>query len=186
MRRAVFLDRDGVLNESIVRNGRPYAPTSLAEFRILPGTREALERLRSAGFLLIVATNQPDVGRGATPRELVDSIHEELAAALPLDDVRVCFDPDEKTSRHYKPKPGMLLDAAEDHGIDLAHSYMVGDRWRDVGCGHAAGCFTVFIDYGYDERLTVPPDARCGSLGEAVDIILAHAGSKTSAAGGTR
>jgi D-glycero-D-manno-heptose 1,7-bisphosphate phosphatase len=178
VQRAVFLDRDGVLTGSIVRNGRPYAPTTLEEFFIIPGTREALERLRQQGFLLIVATNQPDVGRGKTPRELVETMHARLSAELPLDEIRTCWDGDEATSRTYKPKPGMLLDAAEAHGIDLARSYMVGDRWRDVGCGRAAGCYTVFIDYGYEESSAVSPDATCANLAQAVDIILAHAGAE--------
>ena len=175
MQRAVFLDRDGVLNQAIVRNGRPYAPMSLAEFTILPGVREALEALARERFLLIVVTNQPDVGRGKQTRAVVDEMHARLSAHLPVDEIMACFDGDEATSTWYKPKPGMLLDAAARRGIDLSASYMVGDRWRDVGCGIAAGCYTVFIDRGYEENLVDNPHARCRDLPEAAGIILRHA-----------
>ncbi|MBI3893745.1 MAG: HAD-IIIA family hydrolase [Candidatus Wallbacteria bacterium] len=172
MRRAVFIDRDGVLTRTPVRGGKPHAPETLEEFEILPEARGALQALADLGFLLIVATNQPNVGRGKQPREVVEKMHDMLRAELPLDDVFVCYDADEAASACYKPKPGMLLEAAGKHGINLAASYMVGDRWRDVGCGRAAGCFTVFIDRGYAERLTVAPDATCADVAEAAALIV--------------
>jgi transaldolase len=172
MRRAVFLDRDGVLNCALVRDGRPYPPATLDEFEILPGVAEALRALDDAGFLLIVATNQPDVARGLQRREVVEAMHRRLLDELPLDDITVCYETDESRSACYKPKPGMLLEAARKLGIDLASSYMVGDRWRDVGAGKAAGCFTIFIDRGYAEPLTDTPDAVCTNLPEAAAIIL--------------
>jgi len=172
MRRAVFLDRDGVLNRVILRNGRPFAPTSLEEFEIEPEAVTALPTLRAAGLMLIVVTNQPDVGRGRVDRDVVDAMHQRLRAALPLDDIRVCWDVDGPANDCYKPKPGLLQDAAREHAIDLAQSFMVGDRWRDVGAGRAAGCFTVFIDRAYAEPLTETPDAVCADLGGAAAIIL--------------
>jgi D-glycero-D-manno-heptose 1,7-bisphosphate phosphatase len=171
--RAVFLDRDGVLNRAIVREGKPYPPQSLDEMEMLPGVPEALKTLREAGFRLIVVTNQPDVARGTQTRGAVDEIHDYMMRSLPLDDIRVCWDGDAKNSRCYKPQPGLLLDAAADHGIDLKRSFMVGDRWRDVGAGKAAGTFTIFLDYSYQEALKDTPDATVKSLGEAVKIILA-------------
>jgi D-glycero-D-manno-heptose 1,7-bisphosphate phosphatase len=172
-RRAVFLDRDGVLNRSVVRDGKPYPPPDLAAFQIYPDAAEACRRLKAEGLLLVVATNQPDVGRGVQSRELVEAMHRELRAALPLDRIEVCFDPDEATgSGYHKPAPGMLLRAADELGIDLPRSYMVGDRWRDVDCGRAAGCTTVFIDRGYDERLRNPADHTVGGLLEAAEWIL--------------
>ena len=173
--RAVFVDRDGVLNRAVMRDGKPYPPASLIEFEILPGVRETLLRLRDAGFLLIVATNQPDVAMGSQRREVVEAMHAQLMNQLPLDDIKVCWELDHPNCTCYKPKPGMLLAAAFERDIDLAHSYMVGDRWRDVGAGKAAGCFTILIDRGYAEPLHETPDATCADLQEAAAIVLRHA-----------
>jgi len=175
--RAVFLDRDGVINRSVVRDGRPYPPANLVDFEILPGVAEALFQLKDAGFMLVVATNQPDVGRGTQRRDIVEAMHARLLKELPIDDIKVCWELDSPQCTSYKPKPGMLLAAAEEHKINLASSYMVGDRWRDVGAGKAAGCFTIFIDRGYAETLRQTPDATCADLGEAATIILRHAKS---------
>lgn len=171
-RRAVFLDRDGVLNRAIVRDGRPFPPKSIDELEILPGVPDALARLKHAGFLLIVATNQPDVARDLQSRDTVEAMHALLLAKLPLDEILACFEVDSPASRCYKPKPGMLLDAAEQYGIDLSSSYMIGDRWRDVGAGRAAGCTTIFLDYGYLEQRPDTPDLVAYSLPEAVDAII--------------
>jgi D-glycero-D-manno-heptose 1,7-bisphosphate phosphatase len=174
MRRAVFLDRDGVINRALEREGKPYPPTSLAEFEILPDVSAACAKLKAAGFLLIVATNQPDVGRGTLKQEVVEKIHAHLLTQLPIDRVEVCYHPGKGASECdcRKPKPGMLLRAARESNIDLAQSWMVGDRWRDVDCGHAAGCRTVFIDFGYAEALRQKPDFSARNLAGAADIIL--------------
>jgi D-glycero-D-manno-heptose 1,7-bisphosphate phosphatase len=173
-RRAVFLDRDGVLNRAIVRNGKPFPPGTVAEFELLPGVEDACSRLKAAGFLLVVATNQPDVGRGTQRRESVEEMHAAICARLPIDRVEVCYDPGGgEPSEFRKPASGMLVRAATDLGIDLSRSFMVGDRWRDIDCGASAGCRTVFIDYGYDEELRVAPTWRVKDLPEAVTVILA-------------
>ena len=174
MKRAVFLDRDGVLNRSMVRNGRPYAPTSLDEFELLPGVMEAVTSLRNAGFLLIVVTNQPDVATGAVSGGVLDAIHRKLRAWLPLDDIKVCCHVDVDGCPCRKPRPGMLLEAAREWSIDLNRSFMVGDRWRDVSAGKAAGCTTIFVDHGYAERQVDAPDFVVTSLAEAVKIILGN------------
>ena len=178
--RAVFLDRDGVLNRSVVRQGKPFPPPDLSAFQIYPDAAEACRRLKAEGLLLVVATNQPDVGRGLQSRELVEAMHRELRAALPLDRIEVCFDPDD--AGYHKPAPGMLLRAADELGIDLPRSYMVGDRWRDVDCGRAAGCTTVFIDRGYDERLRSPAHHTVRSLLEAAEWILEREVGRLAAA----
>lgn len=175
MARAVFLDRDGVINRAFVRGGKPYAPTTLADFAILPDVPGATKTLREAGFLLIVATNQPDIATGKSTFQTVAAMHALLKRLLPLDDIRVCFHVDADNCDCRKPKPGMLLAAAADHRIALADSWMVGDRWRDVGAGRAAGCRTVFVDHGYDEPLPEGADLVVSSLGEAVPFILADA-----------
>lgn len=170
--RALFLDRDGVLNKSFVRDGKAYAPRTLAEFQLLPGVEDAVRRTRDAGFLAIVVTNQPDVPSGITPRETVDAMHEELRRKVPLDDLKICFHLDADQCACRKPKPGMLLEAAADHDIDLKTSYMVGDRWRDMLAGQAAGCFTIFVDYGLVQEQSIQPDKVVSSLSQAVDMIL--------------
>jgi len=172
MHRAVFLDRDGVLTRSIVRDCRPYAPLSLEDFQLLPGADEAITQLRKAGFRTIVVTNQPDVATGSIDRSLLEEMHRRLRDTLFVDDIRVCCHVDADRCECRKPKPGMLLEAAQEWSIDLPRSYMVGDRWRDVSAGKAAGCTTVFIDYGYAEVQRDEPDFVVTSLGEAVKIIL--------------
>jgi D-glycero-D-manno-heptose 1,7-bisphosphate phosphatase len=172
MRPAVFLDRDGVINRAIVRDGRPYPPASLDELEILAGVREALADLRRAGYALVVVTNQPDVARGTTPRVLVESINEGLKKALPLDSIRACFHDSVDDCTCRKPRPGMLLDAAQEMALDIAHSYMVGDRWRDIEAGRRAGCRTIFVDNRYDEPRPENPDFVVASLLEATKIIL--------------
>ena len=173
MNRAVFLDRDGVINRSLVRDNKPYPPTCVEDFELLPGVADACARLKTAGFLLVVATNQPDVGRGTLAREIVEAMHAKMCAALPIDRVEVCYDPGQGVPSEFrKPAPGMLLRAAREFGIDLRQSWMVGDRWRDVDCGASAGCRTIFIDHSYDEKLRAEPDFRVRSLTEAAEIIL--------------
>ena len=170
--RCLFLDRDGVINESIVREGKPYPPADWSEVRYLPGIEKLCDMAHAAGWLVIVATNQPDVGRGTMPQQTVEEIHERMKADLGLDDVEVCYDPGRGVpSLFRKPAAGMLLRSADKHGIDLAASFMIGDRWRDVSCGCAAACRTVFIDYGYDEALRERPDFTVRSLAEAIDLL---------------
>src|SRR4029077_4963853 len=115
--RAVFLDRDGVLNKSIVRDGRPYAPTSLSEFELLPGVIDATHALHNEGFLLIVVTNQPDVGAGRVEQPTVERMNAELRKWLPIDDIKVCYHVDRDECLCRKPKPGMLIEAAREWNI---------------------------------------------------------------------
>lgn len=174
-RAAVFLDRDGVINPPVVKDGLPYPPVSLSEYEVYPEVADACLRLKKAGFLLIVATNQPDVGRGTLPKEQVEEIHEYLRSKLPLDDIAVCYHGGERYGQLCgcrKPLPGMLLDASGRFSIDLSRSWMVGDRWRDIDCGAAAGCKTVLIQRGYSEALRKEPDFVADSLGAAAEIIL--------------
>jgi D-glycero-D-manno-heptose 1,7-bisphosphate phosphatase len=169
--RAVFLDRDGVLNKAIVRDGKPYPPSTFDQFELLPGVPRALELLKQSGFDLIVVTNQPDVSKGIQQREVVESFHDSLQAILPIDDIRVCYHVDEDNCSCRKPKAGMLLDAAHSRNVSLPDSFMVGDRWRDVAAGRNAGCRTLLISSGYRERAAERPDWVVGSLLEASGII---------------
>jgi D-glycero-D-manno-heptose 1,7-bisphosphate phosphatase len=172
MVKAVFLDRDGVINANLERDGKPVAPTTLAEFRILPGVVDAARRLKDAGFLLVVATNQPDVRNGITAKAAMEAMHDEIRAQLPIDDIMICLHNDADNCACRKPKPGLLLDAAGKHGIDLPASYFVGDRWKDVHAGQAAGCRTIFVDYGYRQDRPALPDRTVKSLAEAAEFIL--------------
>jgi D-glycero-D-manno-heptose 1,7-bisphosphate phosphatase len=183
MRRAVFLDRDGVLNRAMVRDGRPYPPRNAAELELLPGVPEACHALRSAGFLLIVVTNQPDVARGTLTREAVEEIDCAIEEKIELDGFYVCYHTDGDGCDCRKPLPGMLVRAAHDFDIDLAASYMVGDRWRDVEAGANAGCTTILVDYGYAEKVNCAPSHCVKSLGEAAEWILQERGKTVKETG---
>ncbi|MDE2463535.1 MAG: HAD family hydrolase [Alphaproteobacteria bacterium] len=171
MRPCVFLDRDGVLIEAILRNGRPYSASTPDEVKIIPGVREACARLKVMGFLLVMTTNQPDVARGKITRRFVDETNEMLAARLGLDAVQACLHDNADRCACRKPKPGLMLDAADRLGIDLASSYVVGDRWRDVEAAKNAGCKALLLDYGYDEAIQAEPDFVTGSLASAATWI---------------
>ncbi|MGB7599570.1 MAG: HAD-IIIA family hydrolase [Candidatus Sulfotelmatobacter sp.] len=172
-RRAVFLDRDGVINKAFVRDGKPFPPPSQKELEVLPGVPEALQELKSHGYVLLVVTNQPDVGRGKLSRKMLDEMHQTLRAQLPLDDILVCCHTDQDKCDCRKPMPGMILEAARKHNIDIANSYMVGDRWRDIEAGYNAGSKTILIDYGYSEKPPDrEPDLRVSSLREAANWII--------------
>lgn len=172
-RRAVFLDRDGVVNRALVRDGRPYPPTSLDELEVIPGAHAALSELAKEGFLLFVVTNQPDVARGTQQRSLVEAIHSALSREVHVDGFYVCYHDDADSCECRKPKPGLLLTAAREHGIALRASYMIGDRWRDVEAGQRAGCSTVWIDCHYTESApSTPAGATVQSLEEAVSWII--------------
>jgi D-glycero-D-manno-heptose 1,7-bisphosphate phosphatase len=186
-KRAVFLDRDGVLNRPLVRDGRPFPPATAGEFELYPDVAAGCSQLKKAGFLLVVVTNQPDVGRGTQTREAVEAMHSKLRAAIPfLDAIEVCFHAGAGHGEPCdcrKPRPGMLLRAAAAYAIDLKESFLIGDRWRDVDCAHAAGCRSVFIDHGYRETLKEKPEFTVSNFSEAVRTILAATNSEITSFG---
>jgi D-glycero-D-manno-heptose 1,7-bisphosphate phosphatase len=167
--RAVFLDRDGVINRALVRHGAPHPPQSINELEILPGVGRALDLLKQTGYSLVVVTNQPDVARGRQRREVVEAINNTLRERLPIDEFRVCYHDDVDDCVCRKPRPGLLT---RPPAYDLAASVMVGDRWRDIEAGRRAGVrATVLIDHGYGE-IAVDPDFRTESLASAADWII--------------
>lgn len=172
IRRAVFLDRDGVLNQSLIRDGLPYSPSGLHEVEIPAGVPQACACLRRHDFLLVVVTNQPEVARGRLTRKSVEEINDFLRKRIRLDDIRVCYHDDSDGCECRKPKPGMLLAAAQDFNIDLSRSFIVGDRWRDIEAGRRVGCRTVLLDYGYAEPRPARIDYVTQSLLSAADWIL--------------
>lgn len=182
LRPAIFLDRDGTLNAQVVRDGKPYPPQSLEEFRLFPDVPAACAQLAAAGYVLVVATNQPDVGRGTQNQAVVEAMHARLQQWVPqITRVEVCYAPGGAASPlappdpRRKPSPGMLLDAARELDLDLARSWMIGDRWRDIDCGQRAGVRTVFIDFGYAEALHAAPDYTVRSFAEAAQVVLRSA-----------
>lgn len=172
---AVFLDRDGVLNAATEVDGVPRPPGGVESAVLLEGVEEACRRLRGQGILLIVVTNQPDIARGRVPRKTVDGINAWLTERLGLDAVFVCPHDDDDHCACRKPKPGLLFDAARRFSIDLSRSTMVGDRWRDIDAGAAAGVSTVFVDHGYSERQPTSPDITVSGLLDAVDFVCRRA-----------
>jgi len=170
-RRAIFLDRDGVINETVLRDGNPGPPANLKELRLVSGLEDCLAELKRAGFLLIVVTNQPDIARGLQDRTTLEEIHGFLRARLPIDEIFVCEHDDGDDCDCRKPRPGMLLDAAQRHNVNLERSFLIGDRWRDIEAGAHAGCSTVLIDYGYPGK-RAQADFETNCLRGAVDWIL--------------
>jgi len=171
MRRAVFLDRDGVVNRTDVRGGRPFAPTRIEDFEIIAGVPEAVKCLKDAGYMVFVVTNQPDIATGLQTTESLSAMHAKLRAEVAVDDIFVCPHTDGANCGCRKPKPGMLLTAAERHGVTLNESWMIGDRWRDIEAGTAVGCKTVFVDRGYDEPLS-QADYVVAEMPDALPMIL--------------
>ncbi len=169
MKRAVFLDRDGVINRVRVRDGKPYSPRKAADLEFIRGIEKLVVALKTAGYLVIVVTNQPDVARGLVSRSEVDLMNDMVREKLPVDEIRVCFHDDGDGCDCRKPRPGMLRSAAEKWGIDLARSFIVGDTWRDMEAGRRAGCRTILVDAAYNRE--VKSDHRVGSLREALGII---------------
>ncbi len=170
--RAIFLDRDGVLNRPVIRNRKPYPPARVEDLEIYEGLRDPLQRLKDRGFVLIVVTNQPDVARGATPRATVEAINQAIAGEIPaIDKFMVCYHDNEDGCDCRKPRPGMLLAGAAEFDVDLARSYMVGDRRGDVEAGLAAGSRTIFVDRAYDETPPVRYHHKVCSTHEALKII---------------
>lgn len=176
MRPAVFLDRDGVINEITVIDGVPHPPNSVEEFRFLPGVREACDALTSAGYLLIVVTNQPDVARGTQTEAQVEEMNRLVEQELPVDLVLTCYHDNADACDCRKPKPGLLLRAASKWEIDLPRSFMIGDRWSDTEAGKTAGCKTILIERDYSQREKCQPDWIAHDLSTATRLIpsIAH------------
>ncbi len=172
VRKAVFLDRDGVINRSIVRDGKPYAPRTLEEFELFPGVTEATQHLSDAGFLLFVVTNQPDIGNGLVDAKLVDKIHQQLLQTLPIKKIYMCPHKQDEGCDCRKPKPGMLLQARNEFSIELAESYMIGDRHTDISAARSAGCVPIFVDHDYVETPDLGDTMRAKSLLQASQYIL--------------
>jgi len=170
---AVFLDRDGILNRAVIRDGKPYPPSRLDELEIPPGSLTSLSRLSDFGYVLIGVTNQPDVARGAQSREMVESFNALIQSKLPVQEIFVCYHDNVDNCDCRKPKPGLILQAAQKYGLDLANSWMVGDRWKDIAAGQAVGLKTIFVDYHYAEVYKGNfPDFTVEDTAYLADVVL--------------
>lgn len=169
--KAIFLDRDGVLNNAVIVDGKPYPPKSVNELIIPEGVKEGIKQLKELDYILIVITNQPDVARGTTSMKTVDDINNYLKQELIIDDFFCCFHDNADICECRKPKPGMIFTAAKKWNIDLESSFMVGDRWRDIETGKNAGVKTILIDLGYKEKYVIP-DYTTSNFIEATQIII--------------
>ncbi|MGZ3790391.1 MAG: D-glycero-alpha-D-manno-heptose-1,7-bisphosphate 7-phosphatase [Bacteriovorax sp.] len=172
MKKAIFLDRDGVINRLVMKDGVGRAPYTLEDFELFPGVEEACLKLKDSDFLTIVVTNQPDVARGWVSRESVDLINNKILEILPLTDIRICFHTSVDKCLCRKPEPGMLLEAALEWGVDLKQSYMIGDRYSDISAGVSAGCKTILVGPGDAQGSYPDPDHKVSSLIEATAIVL--------------
>lgn len=171
-RKAVFLDRDGVINTVIIRDGKPTGPRCMREFQFEPEVTESIERLRAAGYMLFIVTNQPDVVRGLMTAEALQSIMDHITGAFRFDGVRACLHDDSDNCECRKPRPGMILDLARQHGVPLEESWMIGDSAKDTLAAGAAGCRSIILDRSYNQD--APADYRVNTLGEAVNLIIAE------------
>jgi D-glycero-D-manno-heptose 1,7-bisphosphate phosphatase len=169
--KAVFFDRDGVINLTVFRKGAHRAPADMSEFAYVEGVVPTLEALRARGYVLLVCTNQPDVARGWQSREQVDAFHQRIAQELPVSGIYSCFHDDAHDCLCRKPKPGLLHQGGEQFDIDYARSFMIGDRWKDIEAGRAAGCRTIYLRHAHDSEPAHEPDYEIRRLSELLDII---------------
>ncbi len=172
MKKAVFLDRDGVVNKALVVNGKPYSPRLVEEVEIIPGVVQSVFELKNAGFEVIVVTNQPDIARKKITVEIIKEIHDFIRKETGIIDFYFCPHDDIDNCQCRKPKVGLITQAAIDLKINLNQSYLVGDRWKDITAGQLAGCKCFFIDEDYSESKPSMPYTQVESLKEATWKIL--------------
>lgn len=164
---AIFFDRDGVLIEAPLINKKPTSVQSLKDVKLCKNILEICKYYKK-NYYLIMVTNQPDYSRGVNSKKNIVNINNFLKKKLNLDMIYVCYSDNEKCIDR-KPNPGMLLKAKKKYKINLKKSFMIGDRWRDVGAGNRAGCRTIFIDRNYSEKLIYKPNY---SIRKLKDILL--------------
>jgi D-glycero-D-manno-heptose 1,7-bisphosphate phosphatase len=168
--RAIFLDRDGVVNKVVLRKGTPSSPRTVDEFELEADAHKSISRLKAAGFKIFVVSNQPDLARGHLTRAALDAMTGTVLATLPVDGVRICPHDDDDACSCRKPKPGMLIDLARENRLVLSQSFMIGDSWKDSTAAARAGCRSIILDRPYNQN--APADLRVTDLGQAADVVL--------------
>jgi len=170
MKKAVFIERDGVLNQAFVNGRQQVGPASLAEFRLQEGVLPLLARLKEAGFLLLVTTNQPGIARGDLSRRELDRMHDQLRRLIPVDDIFICphDDPDRCPCR--KPRPGLFQEARCKWQLNMNASFVVSDKWQDVEAARSAGCTSILIRSAWNGA--AHPDLILQDFGSVVEKIL--------------
>jgi len=145
MKRAVFVERDGILNE--VRPGpkNQIAPLTMEEFKVNKAAEPCLRKLKAAGFVVIVTTNQPGLSRGYQSRRELDRMHDVIKRGFPLDDIMVCPHDEADHCPCRKPRPGLLIEAAFKWHLNLDHSYVISDKWQDAEAARTAGCTSLLL-----------------------------------------
>jgi D-glycero-D-manno-heptose 1,7-bisphosphate phosphatase len=169
MRPAIFFDKDGILNEVVLREGDISSPRTFDEFRFMEGARELVTAARDCGFVTVVATNQPDVTLGRMSREVLDRILREILS-LGFDRLEVC-EAGTFEDRRAKPNPGMLLDAAIALSIELSKSFFIGDHERDIQAGRSAGVKTILLETDYNKGAHGSAEFNFRSLGEIEQFV---------------
>jgi len=177
MNKAVFCDRDGVINQVILKDGKPFSPKTVKELVLNAGIADFLAETRKQGYLNIVFTNQPDIARGCMDSKNLQAMHDFLLKNLAIDDIYLCPHDDADNCLCRKPKPGMLIEAARKWEIDLNSSFVIGDQWKDVQAGKNAGCITILLDFPYNKNAEC--DYRSADLRSAF-VFITH--SKTGVA----
>ena len=166
----MFLDRDGVINEVVFRGReKPIAPWKLEEFKLIPGIKEPLGELSRIGYHLFVVSNQPDIAKGYIDTSTIEMMNEIILETLPIHDIMICPHDDGHNCNCRKPKPSMLLDLSKKWGIDLKKSFLIGDNWKDIEAGRAAGCRAILLDKPYNK--SIGADHRVENLDFAVKLI---------------
>lgn len=174
MNKAVFFDRDGVLNSAIVKNGKPYSPSSLDEFHIESSAFEVINKLKNLGFLTFIVTNQPEIARGTIKLQVVETMNTLLEKSLGIDRSYICAHDSQDQCGCRKPKPGMLLQAAEEFDLNLSECFLVGDRWKDIESGNSVGCTSFYLDKDYNEPMPSLPYIKITQLAEILQHIGEH------------
>ena len=170
--KAIFLDRDGVINEVIYHKGinKPSSPWKIDEFKFINGIEETLHRFKEKNYKLFIITNQPDIARQNIEKGVTEQINKKIFEKLPIDDIQICPHDDSDKCCCRKPKPGMIMDLAYHYDIDLDKSFLIGDGWKDMNAGSQAGCKTILIQKSYNKE--VEADFKVLDLNTAGDIIL--------------
>ena len=170
MKRAVFIERDSILNE--VRSGpkQQIPPMGLEDFKIISEAAEPLKKLKAVGFVLIATTNQPGLSRGDQSRRELDRMHDMLRRSFPLDDIMLCPHDEADQCPCRKPRPGLLIEAAFKWHLNLDHSFVVSDKWQDAEAARSAGCTSLLVNSPWIKQ--VHRDFVLPNLGSIVDKIL--------------